>query len=99
MAFARSERGTQIILGSSHSRRWYRPFGGVIQNVLRHTPDLDVHVISIGGDQPKHVHPRRQKSAVSVESARARRGAVPPSTLPLFTWILSDVPFESVALD
>jgi two-component system sensor histidine kinase KdpD len=89
VAFARSERGTQLILGSSHSRRWYRPFGGVIQNVLRHTPDLDVHVISIDADQPKHVHQRRQKNALPW-TRRLFGLACAAATLPLFTWILSE---------
>jgi two-component system sensor histidine kinase KdpD len=89
VSFAHSERGTQLILGSSHSRRWYRPFGGVIQNVLRHTPDLDVHVISIDADQPKHVHSRRQKSTLPW-SRRVFGLACAAVTLPLFTWILSE---------
>jgi two-component system, OmpR family, sensor histidine kinase KdpD len=89
VSFAHSERGTQLILGSSHSRRWYRPFGGVIQNVLRHTPDLDVHVISIDADQPKHVHQRRQKSAMPW-GRRLFGLACAAATLPLFTWILSE---------
>jgi two-component system, OmpR family, sensor histidine kinase KdpD len=89
VAFARAERGTQLILGSSHSRTWYRPFGGVIQNVMRHTPDLDVHVISIDSDQPKHVHARRQKDALSW-SRRLLGLVCAAALLPLFTWILSD---------
>jgi two-component system sensor histidine kinase KdpD len=89
VSFAHSERGTQLILGSSHSRRWYRPFGGVIQNVLRHTPDLDVHVISIDADQPKHVHQRRQKNALPW-TRRLFGLACAAATLPLFTWILSE---------
>jgi two-component system, OmpR family, sensor histidine kinase KdpD len=90
VAFARSERGTQIILGSSHSRTWYRPFGGVIQNVMRHSPDLDVHVISIDRDQPKHAHARRQKSTLPWSRRLFGLGCA-AVTLPLFTWILSDV--------
>jgi two-component system sensor histidine kinase KdpD len=89
VAFARSERGTQIILGSSHSGRWYRPFGGVIQNVMRHTPDLDVHVISIDRGQPKHVHARRQKGALTW-GRRLLGLAGAAVTLPLFTWILCE---------
>jgi two-component system sensor histidine kinase KdpD len=89
VAFARSERGTQIILGSSHSRTWYRPFGGVIQNVLRHTPDLDVHVISVDTDLPKHVHARRQKNAVRW-SRRLLGLACAAASLALFTWMLSE---------
>jgi two-component system sensor histidine kinase KdpD len=89
VAFARAERGTQIIVGSSHSRTWYRPFGGVIQNLLRHTPDLDVHVISVGGDEPKREHRRRQKSALPWERRLiALAGAT--LALPLVTWILTE---------
>jgi two-component system sensor histidine kinase KdpD len=88
VAFARAERGTQIIVGSSHSRTWYRPFGGVIQNLLRHTPDLDVHVISVGGDEPRHEHRRRQKSAIPW-ARRLVALACAVVTLPLFTWILT----------
>jgi two-component system sensor histidine kinase KdpD len=89
VAFARSERGTQLVLGSSHSRRWYRPFGGVIQNILRQTPDLDVHVISVDADQPKHEHRRRQKNTLSW-GRRLFGLACAGATLPLFTWILSE---------
>jgi two-component system sensor histidine kinase KdpD len=89
VAFARAERGTQIIVGSSHSRSWYRPFGGVIQNLLRHTPDLDVHVISLGGDEPKHEHRRRQKGALPWER-RLLALACAVVALPLFTWILTE---------
>jgi len=38
VAFARSERGTQIVLGASRPRSALRPLGGVVENVLRHTP-------------------------------------------------------------
>ncbi len=90
VAFARSERGTQIILGASRSRSWYRPLGGVIQKVLRHTPDLDVHVISIGEEEPSHVHPRRQKDALPWRR-RALGFACAAAALPLFTWILVEL--------
>jgi two-component system sensor histidine kinase KdpD len=89
VAFARSERGTQIIVGSSHSRTWYRPFGGVIQTLLRHTPDLDVHVISVGGNEPKHEHRRRQKSALPWER-RLIALACAAVALPLMTWLLTE---------
>ncbi len=89
VAFARSERGTQIIVGSSHSRKWYRPFGGVIQNLLRHTPDLDVHVISVDeAALPEREHRRRRKNTVpwSRQLLGLGCGVV---LLPLFTWILT----------
>jgi two-component system sensor histidine kinase KdpD len=89
VAFARAERGTQIIVGSSHSRTWYRPFGGVIQKLLRHTPDLDVHVISVGADEPPHEHRRRQKGALPW-GRRLFALACAALALPLITWILTE---------
>ncbi len=89
VAFARSERGTQIIVGSSHSRKWYQPYGGVIQNLLRHTPDLDVHVISIDeAALPAHEHRRRRKDSMSWSRQLLGLGAG-VVLLPLFTWILT----------
>ena len=89
VSFARSERGTQIIVGSSHSRKWYQPFGGVIQNLLRHTPDLDVHVISVDDATPlTHEHRRRRKATVSWTRMLLGLGCG-VVLLPLFTWILT----------
>ncbi|MGC2486001.1 MAG: DUF4118 domain-containing protein [Acidimicrobiales bacterium] len=89
VAFARSERGTQIIVGSSHSRKWCRPFGGVIQNLLRHTPDLDVHVISVDeAALPAHEHRRRRKNAISWSRAVITLGCG-AVLLAMFTWILT----------
>src|ERR1700722_3887337 len=89
VAFARSERGTQIIVGSSHSRKWYQPFGGVIQNLLRHTPDLDVHVISVDDvARPDHEHRRRRKGRMSWFRQLLGLGCG-VVLLPLFTWILT----------
>ena len=48
VAFARAERGTQIILGSSRVRKVLR-IPGVVENVLRQARDLDVHIIAVGG--------------------------------------------------
>ena len=66
VAFARSERGTQIVLGASRPRSATRPRGGVVERVLRHTPDLDVHVIAARDERPGHVHRRRSKRAISI---------------------------------
>src|SRR5580658_1182719 len=52
VSFARSERGTQILLGASRPPSALRPFGGVVEHVLRHSQDLDVHVIAVGDAQP-----------------------------------------------
>jgi len=48
VSFARSERGTQIVLGASRPRPPWRPANGVVEKVLRHARDLDVHIIAVG---------------------------------------------------
>jgi two-component system sensor histidine kinase KdpD len=65
VSFAREERGTQILLGASRPPSALRPFGGVVEHVLRHSQDLDVHVIAVGEDRPSHVHRRRQTQQFS----------------------------------
>ncbi len=65
VSFARAERGTQIILGASRPRAAWRPPHGVVEKVLRHARDLDVHIIAVGGERPAHVHQRRRKERVS----------------------------------
>jgi two-component system sensor histidine kinase KdpD len=65
VSFARSERGTQIVLGASRPRPLWRPANGVVEKVLRHARDLDVHIISVGGERPPHVHQRRQTKRVT----------------------------------
>jgi two-component system sensor histidine kinase KdpD len=65
VSFARSERGTQLLLGASRPPSARRPFGGVVEKVLRHSQDLDVHVIAVGDAQPPHSHRRRQSRQFS----------------------------------
>ncbi len=64
VAFARAERGTQIVLGSSRKRRVLR-VPGVVENVLRQARDLDVHIIAVDGQPPVKVRRRRVVHAVS----------------------------------
>ena len=65
VSFARAERGTQIVLGASRPRAPWRPPSGVVEKVLRHAKDLDVHIIAVGGEAPTRVHQRRQKHRVT----------------------------------
>jgi two-component system sensor histidine kinase KdpD len=65
VSFARSERGTQILLGASRPPSALRPFGGVVEHVLRHSQDLDVHVIAVGAEPSSHEHQRRQTQQFS----------------------------------
>ena len=90
VAFARSERGTQILLGASRSRSTLRPLGGVVEKVLRHTPDLDVHVIAVGDERTPTVRQRRRARQFSWRRKIVALvlGAV---TLPVLTAILTDV--------
>jgi two-component system sensor histidine kinase KdpD len=90
VAFARSERGTQIILGASRPWSIRRPRGGVVERVLRHTPDLDVHVIASDAERPAHVHGRRQKQRFSWRRQTLGLLATAAS-LALVTWVLTDV--------
>jgi two-component system sensor histidine kinase KdpD len=65
VAFARSERGTQIVLGASRPRSAVHLTSGVVEKVLRQARDLDVHIIAVGGERPSKIRQRRQKSPFS----------------------------------
>jgi two-component system, OmpR family, sensor histidine kinase KdpD len=88
VAFARSERGTQILLGASRPPSALRPFGGVVEHVLRHSQDLDVHVIAVGDERPAHVHQRRQSHQFSW-FRRATGLVLTAVTMALLTLMLS----------
>ena len=90
VAFARSERGTQIVLGASRPRSALRPLGGVVENVLRRTPDLDVHVIAVGDERAPSVRRRRRTRSFSWRRKFLALivGAV---TLPIVTVVLTSL--------
>ena len=88
VSFARSERGTQILLGASRPPSALRPLGGVVERVLRHSQDLDVHVIAVGDARPPHSHRRRQSRQFSW-FRRLTGLALTAISLPLFTVILT----------
>lgn len=90
VAFAHSERGTQIVLGASRPRTALRPLGGVVENVLRHTPDLDVHVIAIGDERAPSVRQRRRARQFSWRR-RILALALSAVTLPVLTVVLTNV--------
>jgi two-component system sensor histidine kinase KdpD len=83
VAFARAERGTQIVLGSSRRHRLLRQ-PGVVENVLRLARDLDVHIIAVTSERPHKVRQRRDKTAVSYGRLFAGLGAT-AVLLPLLT--------------
>lgn len=90
VSFARTERGTQIVLGSSRPHAAWRPPSGVVEKVLRQARDLDVHIIAVGGERPGRVHPRRQTVRVTWRR-RVEALAVTVVVLPLLTVILTSV--------
>ncbi len=90
VAFARSERGTQIVLGASRPRPFWRPANGVVEKVLRHARDLDVHIISVGGERPPHVHQRRQIERVTLRRKIAAT-IITLLLMPLLTVVMSQI--------
>jgi two-component system sensor histidine kinase KdpD len=60
VAFARSERGTQIVLGASRHRSGLLTSSSIVEDVLRRARDLDVHIIAVGPSRPTPVRRRRK---------------------------------------
>ncbi len=101
VAFARSERGTQIVLGASRPRPLWRPANGVAEKVLHHAQDLDVHIIAVGGERPPHVHQRRQRQKVSWQrqvAALVTAAVILPLLTIAMTQIRSSVSLSTVFL-
>jgi two-component system, OmpR family, sensor histidine kinase KdpD len=103
--FARAERATQLVLGSSRQSRWVHLVrGSVISKVLRQVRDLDVHVISTVETEDEHGTPFAFRGGRSGISARRRLLAVGVAVvaLPLLTLVLaalrSDLSLPSVLL-
>jgi len=70
--FAKSEHGTQLVLGTSRRSRWTElTRGSVINNVIRLAAPMDVHVISTEGMPPGEGN--MTLPAVRILSARAHR--------------------------
>jgi two-component system, OmpR family, sensor histidine kinase KdpD len=82
--FARSENATQIVLGASRQSRWTHLLrGSVINNVIRASGDIDIHVIS---SDPERESVPTERS----ESPRRRpRGAVLAPRRRLLAWALA----------
>jgi len=92
--FARTERATQLVLGSSRQSRWTHLIrGSVITKVLRSVRDLDVHVISTeesGDDSTTPLALRRRPSGISGRR-RAIAVLVAFVALPLVTIVLAQL--------
>ena len=99
--FARAERGTQIILGSSRKRRSWRVPGGVVEKVLRQVRDLDVHIIAVNRERSARTPRRRRKATILwIRSLWALLGAavLMPLTTVAMTNMRSDVSLSTVFL-
>lgn len=97
--FARSENATQIVLGASRQSRWSHVLrGSVVNNVIRASGDIDIHVISSdparqvadGREQPE---PARRRPRGATLSPRRRILAWTFAILvpPLLTLVLANV--------
>jgi two-component system, OmpR family, sensor histidine kinase KdpD len=92
VTFARSEHGTQLVMGSSRRSRWTELFrGSVINRVVRASGDIDVHVISTHEDGDAPVAQRRQTRVSLGISARRQwtAAAVAVALLSLLTIVLA----------
>ena len=88
-SFARAQRGTQIVLGSSRKRRLLR-LPGVVEDVLRQARDIDVHIIAVTGKRPVKVH--RRRTGHSVSPARVAEGLLATALImPLLTVVMSQI--------
>ena len=97
--FARAENATQVVLGASRQSRWSHVLrGSVVNNVIRASGDIDIHVISSDprtGDTgaPGVAEPARRRPRGVALSPRRRVLAWTLAILapPLLTLILANV--------
>jgi two-component system, OmpR family, sensor histidine kinase KdpD len=88
VAFAHSERGTQIVLGASRPRSRVTLKRGVVEKVLRYARDLDVHIIAVGGERPPKI--RRPRARGHVSWMRIFVALVLTAlTMPFVTWAMT----------
>ncbi|HEX9466828.1 MAG TPA: sensor histidine kinase KdpD [Acidimicrobiia bacterium] len=90
--FARAENATQIVLGASRQSRWTHFLrGSVINDVLRASGGIDVHVISSESDHDA-VEPIRRPRPVAISGRRRLIGwGLAVAGPPLFTLILANL--------
>ncbi len=90
--FARAERATQLVLGSSRRSRWsHLVRGSVINRVVRAAGDIDVHIIStkFEGEAPVRTwNPRGFSLGVSTQRQLAA-ALFAVLSLPLLTFVLT----------
>src|SRR5439155_2790434 len=83
--FARAENATQIVLGASRQSRWTHLLrGSVINNVIRASDSIDVHVISSEVDTPR-------RESEPGETRRRPSGVIVSPRRRMLAWILAIV--------
>lgn len=100
VAFARAERGTQIIVGSTRRIRPWRLTGGVVEKVLRRARDLDVHIIAVSDAGGTGARRRRRVtfSPVRTLAALAASAVAMPLVTVALTQVRSGVSLSTVFL-
>jgi two-component system sensor histidine kinase KdpD len=90
--FARAERATQLVMGSSRRSRWNHLLrGSVINRVVRASGDIDVHIISTRSEGEETAR-RPRPPAFSLGVSRQRQSAAAVFALfalPLLTLVLA----------
>jgi len=90
--FARAERATQLVMGSSRRSRWNHLLrGSVINRVVRASGDIDVHIISTRSEGEETAR-RPRPPALSLGVSRQRQSAAAVFALlalPLLTLVLA----------
>ncbi|MDQ1460472.1 MAG: two-component system, OmpR family, sensor histidine kinase KdpD [Actinomycetota bacterium] len=91
--FARAERATQLVMGSSRRSRWGSLLrGSVINRVVRASGDIDVHIISTREEGEEPVRPRNpRRFSLGVSPQRQTAAAVfALLALPILTIVLTN---------
>lgn len=86
---ARAEQATQIVLGASRRNRWAElTRGSVVNQIIRGSGPIDVHVISPLTPQDDQPLPKRPRLAALPARRRLLGAAVALAGLPLLTGVL-----------
>ena len=91
--FARAERATQLVMGSSRRSRWsHLVRGSVINRVVRAAGDIDVHIIStrLEGEVPARTTSTRRFSLGLSKRRQAAAALFALVTLPILTIVLAN---------
>jgi two-component system sensor histidine kinase KdpD len=85
--FARAENATQVVLGASRQSRWSHLLrGSVVNNVIRASGDIDIHVISW---DPSRESDETGDSGVSEPTRRRPRGVTLSPRRRILAWTLA----------